>query len=56
MIPKKTTHSQGRLFQSRLSQILDPTNELFQLAEDIDWESLEKSLSWLISHTRGVSC
>ena len=55
MIPKKTDHSQGRLFQSRLSQILDPTNELCQLAKDIDWESLEKSFSCYFSHTRGAA-
>ena len=55
MTPKKINHSQNRLFESRLSEILDPANKLILLAGLIDWEGLEESLSCYFSHTRGAT-
>lgn len=42
MKPKKTDHSQGRLFEQRLSDLLNPMHEFYLLAEMIDWEVYEK--------------
>lgn len=44
MTPKKTNHAEGRLFQSRLSEILDPCDKLRLLADLTDWKSLEDNL------------
>ena len=42
MIPKKTNHSQGRLFEARLSEQLNPNHELFLFSRLLDWDSLEQ--------------
>jgi len=42
MKPKKTDHSQGRLFEQRLSAQLNPMHEFCMLAEMIDWDVYEK--------------
>ncbi len=55
MTPKRTNHSEGRLFQSRLSEILDPCNKLIMLADLTDWKSLEDSLSSYFTKERGAS-
>lgn len=55
MTPKKTNHSQNRLFQSRLSEILDPTNRLLLLADLTDWKELEESLSPYFNSERGAA-
>lgn len=55
MTPKRTNHSEGRLFQSRLSEILDPTNKLLLLADLTDWKSLESSLSSYFKSDRGAA-
>lgn len=41
MKPKKTDHSQGRLFEQRLSELLNPMHEFYMLAEMIDWDVYE---------------
>lgn len=45
MKPSKINHSQSRLFETRLSDQLNPKNELFKLSEKIDWSYLEKECS-----------
>jgi len=45
MKPSKTNHRQGRLFETRLSGLLNPKNELLRLAEEINWDYLEKECS-----------
>lgn len=42
MKPKKINNSQGRLFEQRLSEQLNPTHEFYMLAEMIDWDYYEK--------------
>jgi len=43
MRPSETNHSQGRLFEPRLSDFLNPKHELFIFTRLVDWETLEKS-------------
>lgn len=45
MLPKRTNHRQGRLFEQRLSDQLNPKNELALLASYIKWEALEKEFA-----------
>ena len=45
MKPKVTNHRQGRLFEQRLSDLLNPNHPLLLLAQLIDWEDLERELS-----------
>lgn len=45
MKPSKTNHRQGRLFETRLSDLLNPQNELFKLGEEINWDNLEEACS-----------
>ena len=42
MRPKQITNHQENLFKNRLSNQLNPRNELFRLAKIIPWEVLEK--------------
>ena len=49
MKPTKTNHRQGRLFQPRLSDDLNPQNHLYILSKLIDWEDLENYFSNLFS-------
>ena len=42
MKPKKINNSQGRLFEQRLSELLNPAHEFYMLAEMIDWDYYEK--------------
>jgi hypothetical protein len=42
MKPRKINNAQGRLFENRLSEILNPIHEFFQLAQMIDWSFYEK--------------
>lgn len=53
MIPSKTNHSQGRLFQQRLSDLLDSKHELYRLANLIDWDSFDQSFSSLYKNGPG---
>lgn len=54
MKPKKINHSQGLLFQSRLSQILKPTHELYILSQLVDWEYFEQEFTNLFLEKRGA--
>jgi hypothetical protein len=49
MKPKKTNHSQGRLFKYRLSEQLNPMHEFYMLAEMVDWNVYEKDFQNLYS-------
>lgn len=42
MKPKKMNNDQGRLFEYRLSEQLNPQHEFYMLAEMIDWDYYEK--------------
>ena len=42
MKPKKTDHSQGKLFQSRISSLINPTHPLKILADKLEWTFFEK--------------
>lgn len=44
MKPRRTNHRQGRLFQQRLSEQLNPSHELVQLSKQIDWAAVEQEL------------
>lgn len=54
MIPKKINDDQGRLFESRLSELLDPDNNLLLLGQLIDWEELEESLKDYFDQEKGA--
>ena len=54
MIPKKTNHDQGRLFESRLSEMLDPHNNLRLLADLIEWGQLEEELKVYFDQEKGA--
>ncbi len=45
MKPSQIDHTQGRLFESRLSDQLNPNHDLIQLAQQIDWISFDKECS-----------
>lgn len=45
MNPKKTNHSQGRLFESRLSEQLNPNHELFVFSRLVNWRTLEENFA-----------
>jgi len=53
MIPKKTNYDQGQLFESRLSEMLDPHNNLRLLADLIEWG--QKAKCFIYKHFTGVS-
>lgn len=44
MAISRTNHEEGRLFESRLSQQLNPKDTLYRLATLIEWDSLEAEL------------
>jgi transposase, IS5 family len=54
MKPKKTNHHQGRLFESRLSQILNPEHRLRLLADIVCWDEPEKEFSGNFTDTKGA--
>lgn len=45
MYPTKTNHRQGRLFEQRLSDLLNPNHPLLLLGGLIEWDYLEKEIS-----------
>jgi IS5 family transposase len=49
MKPKKIHNSQGRLFEVRLSELLNPSHEFYMLAEMIDWDHYEKEFGQFYS-------
>jgi transposase, IS5 family len=54
MKPKRIDHTQGLLFQGRLSNQLDPAHHLRLLAELIDWKVLEGGLAPYFVADRGA--
>ncbi len=44
MKSRQTFTSQGRLFEQRLSSLLNPAHKLFQLADVLPWKQLEQDL------------
>jgi IS5 family transposase len=42
MKPKKINNSQSRLFEQRLSELLNPAHKFYMLAEMIDWDYYER--------------
>ncbi len=44
MKSRQTFTGQGRLFEQRLSSLLNPTHKLFQLADVLPWKQLEQDL------------
>ena len=55
MKPKQINHTQGRLFQQRLSFQLNLSHELIQLSKLIDWEFFEKEFAGLFKENQGAS-
>ena len=53
MIPTKISNRQNDLFKSRLSSQLNPNNQIFILAKQIDWEELEELFGGFHSFGRG---
>jgi transposase, IS5 family len=53
MKPRRIDHSQGRLFEQRLSDQLNPHHELCMLASMIKWDILEKEFSPLFDANDG---
>lgn len=54
MLPKRTNHDQSRLFQSRLSEILDPSDRLRILADLTDWKELEEKFNSYFTSSKGA--
>ena len=54
MKPTKINHDQGRFFQKRLSEILNPKNKLYLLANSIDWADLEEDFSNFFVENKGA--
>ncbi len=42
---KKNNYSQSRLFETRLTDLLNPKHQVLKLSKLIDWDSLEKQCS-----------
>lgn len=49
MKPKKINNDQSRLFEQRLSELLNPAHEMYMLAEMIDWDYYEKEFGQFYS-------
>jgi len=45
MKPKALNFEEGRLFEQRLSEQLNPQNPLYKMSKAVPWEELEKALS-----------
>ncbi len=54
MKPLKTDHRQGRMFQMRLADDLNPNNQLYILSQHIDWDDLEKDFCNLFVEQAGA--
>ena len=54
MKPAKTNHQQGRLFEQRLSDQLNPKNELLTLERLINWNALEDEFELLFAKESGA--
>ena len=54
MKPKQIRHDQEMLFDTRLSHLLNPKNELAVLSKQIDWEKIDKELSECFCEDNGA--
>lgn len=54
MKPTKINHQQGLLFETRLSDTLNPCHELYLLSEHIDWSALEREFAKFFTESRGA--
>lgn len=54
MKPKRTNHQQGRLFEARLSDQLDPKHELLLFSKLIDWNALESEVAGYFDQQKGA--
>lgn len=55
MKPKKTNNSEGRLFEQRLTEQLNPLHKFYMLAEMIDWDYYEKEFGQFYSENNSRS-
>ena len=53
MKPKKINHDQGRFFEMRLSDHLNPNHGLIKLSKNIDWESIEAEIGNIFNTRKG---
>ena len=53
MKPKKINHRQGRFFEIRLSDQLDPNHGLIKLSKNIDWENIEEEIGNIFTSKKG---
>jgi len=53
MKPRRINHRQGRLFEQRLSDQLNPNHELCILSEVINWDLLENEFTLLFDDEKG---
>lgn len=53
MVPSKINNDQNRFFEQRLSEMLNPKQELYQLAQLIDWSIFEKEFGKLYALGKG---
>ena len=42
--PQRISNAQSKLFENRLSNLLDPDDPLIMLANQIDWASIERAV------------
>ena len=54
MKPVKTDHSQGLLFEPRLSNLLNPNHELILFSQLVSWKELENNLIVYFPHNNGA--
>ena len=54
MKPKRNNNQQDQLYQSRLSDTLNPSHELYLLAGYINWEMFDKEFEEKFSKNRGA--
>ena len=54
MKPSKIHHYQDQLFETRLSDILNPVHERYVLADHINWAEIEEEFNGLFSEKRGA--
>lgn len=53
MKPKRTDHREGRLFEIRLSDQINPKQPLCRLSQLLDWDGIEKDLEQLFFADKG---
>lgn len=53
MKPKKTDHREGRLFEIRLSDQINPKQPLYRLSQLLDWDGIERDIEELFFADKG---